>query len=155
MKKVLLLAAAALIAATASAGSAAAQNRSDGPDRATMTVNQIVEEADAHTARIKADLRLTPDQEKNWPGFETALHEIGKNRADRFVAFQAERAQQKEPTDVIDYLSRHAKSFGDRSADIKTLADAAQPLYESLDEQQKRRFARELVGLSRERGVDW
>jgi hypothetical protein len=33
---------------------------------------------------------------------------------------------------------------------VKKLADAARPLYESLDEQQKRRFANELIRLSQE-----
>jgi len=104
--------------------------------------------------RIKADLRLTPEQEKNWPGLESALHDIGKARADRLVAFRAERGQQKEPGDVIEYLSSHAKFLGERSNDVKKLADAAQPLYTSLDERQKRRFADELIRLSRERDID-
>src|SRR5271165_828745 len=94
---------------------------------------------DARTARIKADLRLTPEQEKNWPGFESAVRDISKNRADRLVAFRAERAQRKESDHVIVYLKSNAKYLGERSADVKKLADAAQPLYESLDEQQKRR----------------
>jgi hypothetical protein len=106
------------------------------------------------TARIKADLRLTPEQEKNWPGLESALRDIGKNRADRLVAFRAERGQQKESDDLIEYLKSHAKYLGERSADVKKLADAAQPLYASLDEQQKRRFANELIRLSRERDID-
>jgi type IV secretory pathway VirB10-like protein len=182
MKKVLLIVAiAALSAGTAFTGSAIAQNR-DRADRAAPTANQIVAEEDAHTARIKADLRLTPDQEKNWPGFESALHEIGQTRADRLVAPQAdstqpkadstqpkadsappkaesvppkaESAQQTDSGDVIEYLKREAKALGDRSADVKKLADAAQPLYASLDEHQKRRFANELIHLSRERDIE-
>jgi hypothetical protein len=104
-----------------------------------------------HTARIKADLRLTVDQEKNWPGFESALRDIGKTRADRLVALQAESGQQKENSDVIAYLSSHATFLAERSADLKKLADAAQPLYASLDEQQKRRFANELIRTTHER----
>jgi hypothetical protein len=151
MKKVLLVAAtAALFAGPALAGSALAQSRDRG-DRVPLTANQIVAEDDVHTARIKADLRLTVDQEKNWPGFETALRDIGKARADRVVALQAESAQQKDSGDVIEYLTHHANFLADRSADMKKLADAAQPLYASLDEQQKRRFASELIRSSRER----
>jgi hypothetical protein len=72
MKKIpLILAAAALSAGTAFTGSTLAQNR-DRADRGAPTANQIVAEEDAHTACIKADLRLTSDQETNWPGFETA-----------------------------------------------------------------------------------
>jgi len=149
-KAVMIVAAVALIAGTAFTGSAIAQNRADRADRAALTANQIVAQADARTARIKADLRLTPEQEKSWPGLESALRDIGKDRADRLVAFRAERGQQIEPGDVIEYLTSQAKSLGERSADVKKLADAAQPLYVSLDEQQKRRFANELIRLSRE-----
>jgi hypothetical protein len=153
VKKVFLnVAAAALIAGAALTGSAIAQSRSDGT--AALTANQIVAEADAHTARIKADLRLTPDQEKNWPGFESALHAISKSRADRRVALQAESGQQKEQDDVIEYLTSYATFLSVHSADVKKLADAAKPLYASLDEQQKKRFARELISISRERGID-
>jgi hypothetical protein len=64
----LLLAAAALVAGMASTGSANAQDRAR---RAELTANQLSDQVDAQTARIRADLRLTPDQEKNWAGFET------------------------------------------------------------------------------------
>ena len=39
--------------------------------------------------------------------------------------------------------------MGERSVERKKLADAAQPLYASLDDQQKQRFGEELLGLSR------
>ena len=152
MKKTfLIIATAFLIAGAACTGSAFAQNRSD---RAELTVNQIVADADARTARMKADLRLTPEQEKNWTGLESALHDIAKTRADRLVAFRAERGKQKESGDFIEYLNREAKLLGELSADVKKLADAAQPLYASLDEQQKKQFAKELISLSRERDAD-
>jgi hypothetical protein len=151
--KILLLAAAALIAGASLTGSAAARDR-DRPDRAALTVNQIVAQEDVRIARIKADLRLTSDQEKSWPGLESALRDIGKTRADRQVAARAERGQDKESGDVIQYLTSQATFLGERSADMKKLADAAQPLYASLDEQQKKRLASELVGLNRGRGTD-
>ena len=155
MKKLLLiLAAAVLVAGVTLPGSAIGQNRSERADRTALTANQIVARADARTARIKADLRLTSEQEKNWPGLEAVLHDMGKVRADRLVALRDERGQQKEPGDVIEYLNGTAKFLGEHSADVKKLADAAQPLYASLDEQQKRRFATELIRLSREGDID-
>jgi hypothetical protein len=86
--------------------------------------------------------------------FRDRLARHWQNSADRPVAFRAERGQQKESDDVIEYLQSHAKFLGERSADVKKLADAAQPLYASLDEHQKRRFANELIRLSRERDID-
>jgi hypothetical protein len=41
--------------------------------------------------------------------------------------------------------------MSERSADQKKLADAAQPLFASLDDQQKRRFSETLVRISNER----
>jgi hypothetical protein len=151
MNKVLLLAAAAAIAVAPFAGSALARDRTE---RVALTANQIVAQEDVRIARIKADLRLTPDQEKNWPGLESALRDAGKARADRQVASQADRAAQKESRDLIEYLTSRAKLLGERSADMKKLADAAQPLYASLDEQQKKRFANELMERGDGRGAD-
>jgi hypothetical protein len=121
----------------------------DRPDRAELTANQITNDFAARTARIKADLRLTPEQEKNWPGFETAMNDMGKRYGDRQTAVQADRTQQKAPGDVIEQLRDEAQFLSERSVDRRTLADAAQPLYASLDDQQKRRFAKELLDVSR------
>ncbi len=127
-------------------GSTYARDRSD---RAELTANQIINDFAARTARIKADLRLTPEQEKNWPGFESAMSDIAKRYGDRQTAMQADRTQQKAPADIIEQLRDEAQFLSDRSVDRKTLADAAQPLYVSLDDQQKRRFAKELFDVSR------
>jgi hypothetical protein len=105
----------------------------------------------AQTARIRADLRLTPDQEKNWPGFESAMRDIGKARADRENTTREDRAQQKGPVDIIDRMHREADYMSERSADQKKLADAAQPLFASLDDQQKRRFSENLIRINNER----
>ena len=126
----------------------------DRSDRAELTANQITNEFAAHTARSKADLRLTPEQEKNWSGFESAMKDLGKRDADRQIALQAERAEQKAPLDAIEQMREEAKFMSERSADRKALADAAQPLYASLDDQQKRRFARQLLGMGRWRDRD-
>jgi hypothetical protein len=130
------------------AGPATAQNRSGRGE--AVTANQLVAEADARTARIKADLRLTSDQETNWAPFESALHDISKSRADRQMTLRADRANQKEPEDIIAFLNRQAAFLADRSADEKKLADAAQGLYVSLDDRQKRRLANELIRMTRE-----
>jgi len=150
----LAVAAAAIVAGGAFVDAASARDREVRAERNPLTASQIVAREDARTARIKADLRLTPEQERNWPGFETALHDIGMTRADRQVAFRADREQRKEPGDIIQHLNERARFLADRSADIKKLADAAQPLHASLDDRQKRRLANELMGLSRGRSSE-
>jgi gas vesicle protein len=127
-------------------GSASGSNRYD---RAELSANQISNEFAARAASIKADLRLTPEQEKNWPSFESAMNDMGKRYGDRQTAVQADRTQQKAPADIIEQLRDEAQFLSERSVDRKTLADAAQPLYASLDDQQKRRFTKELFDVSR------
>src|SRR5262245_13452039 len=41
---------------------------------------------DARIAALKVGLRLTPEQEKNWPAYETALRDISKARMERLAA---------------------------------------------------------------------
>ena len=124
-KVVCFVTAAAVLIAAGLTGSTAARDRSD---RVELTANQIVAELDARVARIKADLRLTPEQEKKWPGFESAAHDISKTRADRQVAVRAERPEQKGPVDFIEHMRQAAASMSERSVAEKQLADAAQPL---------------------------
>ena len=126
--------------------STAVRNRTS---QVELSANQISNDFAARAARIKADLRLTPEQEKNWPGFESAMSDMGKRYGDRQTAVQADRTQQKAPADVIEQLRDEAQFLGERSTDRKSLADAAQPLYASLDDQQKRRFTKELIDVSR------
>lgn len=145
-KALVLFTTAALVAGSALAGPALARDRMD---RAELSANQITDQYAARTARIKADLRLTPEQAKNWPGFESALNDIAKANADRQMAMQTTGTQPKGPVDIIEQMRRQAKYMSERAAERKTIADAAEPLYASLDDQQKRRFATELMSLSR------
>ena len=146
MRKVLVLFTAAMLAGSALTGAAVARDRIV---RAELSANQINDQVSANTARIKADLRLMPEQEKNWGGFASAVSKIGKANADRQIAWRDERAQQKGPVDIIGQMRMEAKSMGERSVDRQTLADAAEPLYASLNDQQKQRFAQELIRISR------
>jgi hypothetical protein len=150
MRKSLILVAtaAALMAGGMFIGPAGAGDRSD---RGELSVNQIIAQSDARTARMKADLRLTPEQETNWSGFESALSEIGKKSADREITRRTERTEQKGARDFIDNMRHDAESLSQRSDDEKKLAYAAQPLYGSLDARQKERFGRELMNSGNER----
>src|SRR5260370_29729956 len=48
-----------------------------------LTAEQIVANSDANIERIKKELNLTPEQEKNWAGFNSAMHYLGHTGADR------------------------------------------------------------------------
>jgi hypothetical protein len=90
-------------------------------------------------AALKAGLELDADQEKNWPALESAMRDLAKERAARFEAWKDERGQNRDMSPV-DRLAHASEWLSARAADLQKLA-AAKPLYDSLDDSQKRRFA--------------
>ncbi len=118
-----------------------------------LTAEQIVANSDAYVERIKKELNLSPDQEKNWGSFASAMHYLGHNGAER-LNLRIARAQRDPPDDIIEQMRNEAQFLVDRAADQRNVADAAEPLYASLDDKQKQRFIDEMVRLSHERGMD-
>jgi zinc resistance-associated protein len=111
-----------------------------GPHHWRMNAEDINAFADARIAAIHAGLKLTPEQEKNWPAVESALREIGKQRSERFAARASADKPKDLPKDPIERLNFRADIMTQRGAALKKLADAAAPLYKSLDDAQKNRF---------------
>lgn len=91
---------------------------------------------DARIAAVHAGLKLTAEQEKNWPAVENALRDLAKQRSERFAA----RASTDRPKDPVERLNLRAEAMTQRGTALKKLADAAGPLYKSLDEGQQHRF---------------
>jgi hypothetical protein len=118
-----------------------------------LTAEQIVANSDANIERIKKELSLTPEQEKHWAGFNSAMHYLGHNGADR-LNLRVARAKRDPPDDIIEQMRNEAQFLNDRAVDQRSVADAAEPLYASLDDKQKQIFIDEMVRLSRERGLD-
>ena len=118
-----------------------------------LTAEQIVASSDANIDRIKAELNLTPAQEKNWSAFSSAMHYLGHNGADR-LNLRVARAKRDPPDDIIEQMRNEAQFLNDRAVDQRGVADAAEPLYASLDDKQKQIFIEEMVRLSHERGLD-
>jgi hypothetical protein len=118
-----------------------------------LTAEQIVANSDAYIERIKKELNLTPEQEKNWSGFSSAMHYLGHNGADR-LKLRIARAQRDPPDDIIEQMRNEAQFLVDRAQDQRNVADAADPLFASLDDKQKQVFIDEMVRLSHERGLD-
>jgi LTXXQ motif family protein len=118
-----------------------------------LTAEQIVASSDANIERIKTELKLTPEQEKHWTGFNSAMHYLGHNGADR-LNLRIARAKRDPPDDIIEQMRNEAQFLNDRAVDQRNVADAAEPLFASLDDKQKALFIEEMVRLSRERGLD-
>jgi len=105
---------------------------------------------EARIAALHAGLKLTPEQEKNWPAVESAMRELIKQRSARLAA----RASADRPTDPVERLELLAETLTQRGAALKKLADAAGPLYKSLDDAQKHRFLM-LARLEGRRFTGW
>ena len=104
-------------------------------DRAAFT--------DARIAAVHAGLKLTPDQEKLWPPLEAAVRDFAKLRIDRANArMNAPRDDANaKPDDPVVRLRQRADTMATSAAAMKKIADAADPLYKTLDDGQKRRLA--------------
>jgi gas vesicle protein len=129
------------------------QSSGGGRRERVMTVTQIVDNVAADTARLKADLKLTPEQDKNWPAFEDALRDNSQHGAARVQA-RIDRVRADPPMDVVAQMNKEADFLNERAADERKLADAAKPLYDSLDDRQRTRFTDGIVRLSSERRLD-
>ncbi|CEJ15488.1 hypothetical protein BN1110_05833 [bacterium YEK0313] len=144
---------AAMMAATAFAQTPAPQGQAPQPGanqaagteagrgrRAQMNPEDRAAFLDARIAGLKALLRLTPEQERLWPPVEAALRESATLRAQRMQQWREMRvnpnAAQQDP---IQRLRAAAERMTENATAMKKLADAAQPLYATLDANQKRR----------------
>ena len=111
-----------------------------------MTPEDRAAFVDARIAAVHAGLKLTPDQEKLWPpvesrgaGFRQAP-DRSRQCADEGAARPAAGATSKAD-DPVTRLRERADNMAARAAAMKKIADAADPLYKTLDDGQKRRLA--------------
>jgi hypothetical protein len=164
MKKKMLVATVALPAITAGAlfvtacPSAYAQAPTTTPAPQVSGAENADSLTDVRINIVKAALQLTSDQEKLWPAVEDAIRTRAKNRQDRIANAAARINELRDRTpieilrdrDPIDFMHRRADALAQRSADLKKLADAWQPLYATLSPDPRRRMAFLTVFVLRE-----
>ncbi|MBR0697017.1 Spy/CpxP family protein refolding chaperone [Bradyrhizobium lablabi] len=143
MKKALL----AGVAALAIAGSTVvyAQHRPWFQGQMRMSPEDRAAFLDARIAAVHAGLKLTADQEKLWPPVEAAVRDFAKMRIDRANARMAagrdrDSDDAQKPDDPVTRLRERADNMAASAAALKKIADAADPLYKTLDDNQKRRL---------------
>jgi len=121
--------------------------RMNPEDRAAML--------DARIAAVHAGLKLNADQEKLWPPVESAVRDLVKLRIDRANARMkaADDAQDKD-LDPVTRLRERADTMAVTADAMKKVADAADPLYKTLDEGQKRRLSALTRPMGRMMGPD-
>ena len=125
--------------AAALAVPAAAQNPTDAY---RPTVNQLVAQDEARIAQLKANLRVTQEQERDWGRFEAALKDISKKRAERRLALMDEwdkrdADKERKPLTHAEALRKHADALALRAEEIRAIADASEPFSEKLNPWQR------------------
>jgi LTXXQ motif family protein len=137
----------AAVAVLAIAGSTAvyAQHRAwfhDHMHHARMNPEDRAAMLDARIASVHAGLKLNADQEKLWPPVESAVRDLVKLRFDRANARMkaADDAQDKD-VDPVTRLRERADTMAATADAMKKVAEAADPLYKTLDDGQKRRLS--------------
>ena len=120
----------------------------------------------AKLAALKAGLGLNADQEKLWGPFEAAVRDAAQLRMQRMKERMemmrggtepdmGEDEHEGEPGSPVDRLEALADRLSEAGTAIKKVADAAKPLYASLDDTQKRVFvmlSRDMMMLGHEHG---
>lgn len=170
MKRTILAATAAALLASATFGIAAPGKWAGGPERHSpeQMAENASAMSDARIAALKAGLKLTPDQEKLWPALETALRSYSDERIEARKEWREKHAELRKqrgpgPQDAargaegaspeaaeakparpqrnaVEAMQQRAERMVERGTALKGLADAAAPLYASLDDAQKHRF---------------
>jgi hypothetical protein len=146
----LLASAACLVIAASAAAQTAAPPAPPAPEPPKGMQRWVDDRAamlDARLGGLKAGLRLTPDQEKLWGPFEAAVRDFAQTRMNHMQSMmehdendEAGPDKAGPPPSPLDRLDRMATRLSDVGAALKKIADAGQPLYASLDDQQKRMF---------------
>ncbi|HEY1543886.1 MAG TPA: Spy/CpxP family protein refolding chaperone [Xanthobacteraceae bacterium] len=168
----MLKTAAAAITVLLVAASPIAHAQSAPTSKTDASANDSTMLTDVRIQVIKAALQLTPAQEKYWPAVEQAIRFRAKDRQER-VAKLKERiehlheggpAEFLRNPDPVEFLNSRSGTLAQRSADLKKLADAWQPLYQTLDADQKQRMrfvamfliakVRDAAGQARDEDID-
>jgi hypothetical protein len=91
---------------------------------------------DARLGGMKAALKLTPDQNPLWEAFENAVRGGAKASMDDMREMM-EEGEGLSPVERMDAMANHTAR---RAEALKSVAQTAKPLYNSLDDTQKHRF---------------
>jgi protein CpxP len=129
-----ILAAATAAVALAVFSLAAAAQSDQKPTHAEEVQHWAEAGIEAQLKGLKTSLRLTPDQEKNWDPFASAVKDA---QMARVLALQKEQSSTLSP---MDLNVAKAERLQQSQANLQKIVDAATPLYASLDNAQKHKF---------------
>jgi len=109
------------------------------PENGRLNPTEFKILADVRVGVIKAALQLTPEQQQYWPPVEEAIRARSEARYRRLSAFEERMGQWRE-VDPVQFYRQRADILAERAAGLKKLADAWQPLHQTLTADQKMRL---------------
>ena len=107
----------------------------DTPARSSQDLRRST---DLRVGIVKRALQLTPEQEKYWAPFEEALRARSEGMQKRLAVLR-EHIRQRD-VDLFQILRERADNLAQRGAELKKIVDAGQPLWQSLNSDQKERM---------------
>ena len=99
------------------------------------SLQDLQRSTDLRVRIAKGALQLTPEQEKYWAPFEEALKARSEGRPKRLAVLR-EHMRQRD-VDAFQLLHERADNLAQRGAELKKIVDAGQPLWQSLNSDQK------------------
>jgi LTXXQ motif family protein len=110
--------------------------------------DRVIQRLEQRLANFKSALRLTPEQETNWPAFESGVRNFVRLHAEQLSTMRDE-----PPTSPADRLRQRAERLASMSTALKHLADVEEAVYNKLSDAQKDRF-RDLARMIRRPGTE-
>jgi|SRR4051794_40749715 hypothetical protein len=146
------------LTASSIANAQSSQTSSPAPATQRLNANEQSTLMDMRVDLVKAALQLTPEQEKYWPAVESAIRASAEDRKARIAKIQGTvgmradegRIEVMRNRDPIAFLQRRSQALAQRSADLDKLAEAWQPLYNTLSQEQRQRMAGLAIFVLRE-----
>ena len=126
-----------------------AQSAQTSPPATPVSAEDQKTLTDLRIDLVKAALQLTPAQEKLWPPVESAIRARAEDRKARIAKIQEtvgrradeSRAEVLRNRDPIAFLQRRSEALAQRSQNLDRLAEAWQPLYNTMSQEQRQRMA--------------
>ncbi|TCR63529.1 Spy/CpxP family protein refolding chaperone [Bosea sp. BK604] len=126
------------------------QRRSEWRERRAEQMQQRMNE---RLAKLRADLKLKPDQVPLFDTLENVIKQGAQQRRERWASMREQRENFRH-ADIMERLDGMASRQAERAQRTKALADATRPLWTTLSDEQKtvmRRSVREAFAMARQR----
>jgi hypothetical protein len=158
MLKTVVIGTTALLLTASSIANAQSSPTSSPATPEQLNANDQNTLTDMRVDLVKAALQLTPEQEKYWPAVETAIRSNAEDRRGRIAKIRETVGRSADESridvmrnrDPIAFLQRRSQALAQRSADLDKLAEAWQPLYNTLSKEQRQRMAALAIFVVRE-----